>query len=124
MRNQLLFFETLAWAIQNMCKYWSGNARLSKCVDLEGRSYGRKFYMSIGAFSILSICINGKIGQKVYPFYPFSETEKLPIKQRTYLSSLSLSGKVWETVHAIQKRKVPNQLELYLILERSQTNTP
>ena len=61
--------------------------------------------MSIGAFSILSICIDGRIGQKVYPLYPFSETEKLPIEQRTYLSSLSLSGKVWETVHAIQKKK-------------------
>ena len=61
--------------------------------------------MSIGAFSILSICIDGRIGQKVYPLYLFLETEKLPIRQRTYLSSLSLSGKVWETVHAIQKKK-------------------
>ena len=61
--------------------------------------------MSIGAFSILSICIDDRIGQKVYPLYPFSKTEKLPIEQRTYLSSPSLSGKVWETVHAIQKKK-------------------
>ena len=61
--------------------------------------------MFIGAFSILSICTDGRIGQKVYPFYPFSEKEKLPIKQRTHLSSLSLSGKVWETVHAIKKQK-------------------
>ena len=56
--------------------------------------------MSIGAFSILSICTDGRIGQKVHPLYPFSETEKLPIEQRTYLSR-----KVWETVHAIQKKK-------------------
>ena len=61
--------------------------------------------MSIGAFSILSICTDGKIGQKVYPLYPFSETEKLPIEQRKYLSGLPFSGKVWQTVHAIQKKK-------------------
>ena len=61
--------------------------------------------MSIGAFSILSICTDGKIGQKVYPLYPFSETEKLPIEQRKYLSSLPFYGKVWQTVHAIQKKK-------------------